>query len=104
MSELSSGTKGAMAELRVAIHLMGLGFHVARMLSPNLPTDLYAAKGRRILRVQVESTLSLNQLKNLRNGGNDLFAPTAAPSCMIEFAIYAGGKYEERVYCGAVVL
>jgi len=28
MSELSSGTKGAMAELRVSIHLMGLGFHV----------------------------------------------------------------------------
>jgi hypothetical protein len=64
----------AMAELRVAIHLMGLGFHVARMLSPNAPTDLYAAKGRRILRVQVKSTLSLNQLKNLRNGGNDLLA------------------------------
>ncbi len=38
MSELSSGTKGAMAELRVAIHLMGLGFHVPRMLSPNSPT------------------------------------------------------------------
>jgi hypothetical protein len=74
MSELSSGTKGAMAELRVSIHLMGLGFHVARMLSPNSPTDLYAAKGRRILRVQVKSTLSLNQLKNLRNGGNDLLA------------------------------
>jgi hypothetical protein len=74
MSELSSGTKGAMAELRVAIHLMGLGFHVARMLSPNSPTDLYAAKGRRILPVQVKSTLSLNQLKNLRNGGNDLLA------------------------------
>ena len=74
MSELSSGTKGAMAELRVATHLMGLGFHVARMLSPNSPTDLYAAKGRRILRVQVKSTLSLNQLKNLRNGGNDLLA------------------------------
>src|SRR5258707_1111776 len=47
---------------------------VARMLSPNSPTDLYAAKGRRILRVQVKSTLSLNQLKNLRNGGNDLLA------------------------------
>src|SRR6266851_997798 len=74
MSELSCGTKGALAELRVAIHLMGLGFHVARMLSPNSPTDLYAAKGRRILRVQVKSTLSLNQLKNLRNGGNDLLA------------------------------
>jgi len=72
--ELSSGTKGAIAELRVAIYLMGLGFHVARMLSPNSPTDLYAAKGRRILRVQVKSTLSLNQLKNLRNGGNDLLA------------------------------
>src|SRR6266446_7530052 len=74
MSELSSGTKGAMAELRVGIHLMGLGFHAARMLSPNSPVDLFAAKGRRILRVQVKSTLSLNQLKNLRNGGNDLLA------------------------------
>jgi hypothetical protein len=74
MNELSSGTKGAMAELRVSIHLMGLGFHVARMLSPNSPTDLYAAKGRRILRVQVKSTLSLNQLKNLRNGAYDLLA------------------------------
>lgn len=76
MSELSSGTKGALAELRVAAHLITLGFEVARMLSPNGPTDLFATKGkgRRILRVQVKSTLSLNQLKNLRQGGNDLLA------------------------------
>lgn len=74
MNELSKGTKGAIAELRVATHLMGLGFDVAMMLSPNSPVDLFAAKGRRILRVQVKSTLSLNQLKNLRQGGNDLLA------------------------------
>ncbi len=30
MSELSSGTKGALAELRVAPHLIALGFEVAR--------------------------------------------------------------------------
>jgi len=74
--ELSTGTKGALAELRVASHLITLGFEVARMLSPNGPTDLFATKGkgRRILRVQVKSTLSLNQLKNLRTGGNDLLA------------------------------
>jgi len=33
MSELSSGTKGALAELRVAAHLITLGFEVARMLN-----------------------------------------------------------------------
>src|SRR5215472_17347086 len=71
---LSPGTKGAINELRVAGHLLGLGFEVARMFSPNSSADLLVARGRRILRVQVKSSLSLNQLKNLRQGGNDLLA------------------------------
>jgi hypothetical protein len=76
MGELSKGTKGSLAELRVSCHLIGLGFHVYKNLSVNGPTDLLAVRGRsrRIIRVQVKSTLSMGQLKNLRNGGNDLLA------------------------------
>jgi hypothetical protein len=74
--ELSKGTKGSLAELRVSCHLIGLGFMVFRNLSVNGPTDLLAIKGRnrQVIRVQVKSTLSMAQLKNLRNGGNDLLA------------------------------
>jgi hypothetical protein len=72
--ELSKGTKGSLAELRVSCHLIGLGFQVFRNLSVNGPTDLLAVRGRRIVRVQVKSTLSMGQFKNLRSGGNDLLA------------------------------
>ena len=74
MSELSKGTKGSLAELRVSCHLIGLGFHVFKNLSVNGPCDLIAVKGRRIVRVQVKSTLGMNQFKNLRQGGCELLA------------------------------
>jgi hypothetical protein len=54
---------------------MSLGWDILRSLSPNGSTDLVAIKGRnKILRVQVKSTLSLSQLKNLRAGHNHLLA------------------------------
>jgi Holliday junction resolvase len=74
MGELSKGTKGSLAELRVCCHLIGLGFQVFRNQSSNGPTDLVALRGRRTIRVQVKSTLGMNQFKNLRQGGNDLLA------------------------------
>lgn len=37
---LSTGTVGALSELRVAIDLMKRGFHVFRALSPACPADL----------------------------------------------------------------
>ena len=74
MSELSKGTKGQIAEYRVAVALLALGFQVFKNMSVNGPTDLLVMRGRRTIRVQVKSTLSLNQFKNLRQGGNDLLA------------------------------
>lgn len=53
---------------------MGLGFQVFRNLSVNGSCDLVAIKGRRIIRVQVKSTLSINSFMNLRQGQNDLLA------------------------------
>jgi hypothetical protein len=71
----SPGTKGSIAEYRVACHLMQLNFFVFKNLSVNGPVDLLALKGRRqILRVQVKSTLSMNQFKNMRNGNCELLA------------------------------
>jgi len=72
--KLSPGTAGAASELRVAIYLLSLGWDVHRSLSPNGSTDLVAIRGRKFLRVQVKSTLSLSQSKNLRTGRNHLLA------------------------------
>jgi len=74
MMKISTGTHGAISELRVAAYLMSLGWDVHRSLSPNGSTDLVAIRGRKILRVQVKSTLSLSQSKNLRAGRNHLLA------------------------------
>lgn len=76
--KLSPATFGAANELRVAVYLISLGWDVFRALSPNGSTDLVAIKGRRhILRVQVKSTLSLSQSKNLRVGRNHLLGVVA---------------------------
>lgn len=72
--KLSPGTQGTVSELRVSTYLLNLGWDVLRSLSPNGSTDLVAIKGRRVLRVQVKSTLSLSQSKNLRQGRNQLLA------------------------------
>jgi hypothetical protein len=74
--ELSKGTKGQIAELRVAVHLMSaLGMQVFKNLSVNGATDLIAISSRgRVIRVQVKSTLSINSFENLRQGRNDLLA------------------------------
>src|SRR5256884_3587405 len=73
MSELSTGTKGAISELRVASHLMGLGFQVFKNLSMHGSCDLVAISRRgRVIKVQVKSTLSINSFRNLRLGQNQL--------------------------------
>src|SRR5437867_12701831 len=75
MSELSTGTKGAISELRVASHLMGLGFQVFKNLSMHGSCDLVAISRRgRVIKVQVKSTLSINSFRNLRLGQNQLLA------------------------------
>lgn len=75
-TKLSPANAGSLAELRVSVHLISMGFQVFRNVLVNGPTDLLAIKGRgrRIIRVQVKSTLGMAQLKNLRNGGNELLA------------------------------
>jgi Holliday junction resolvase len=71
MSSISKGTIGAINELRIAQHLMFLGFGVFRCLSPNNPTDLIATKGRTVLKVQCKSSAN-GQWQNIRAGNNDL--------------------------------
>jgi len=71
---LSTGTRGSIAELRVAANLMSLGWSVFKNLSPNGSTDLIAVKGScHTLRVQCKSSLN-GQLRNLRAGRNHLLA------------------------------
>ncbi len=73
MSDLSKGTKGSIAELRIAANLMSLNWQVFKNLSPNGATDLVGVKGRFTLKIQVKSSLN-GQLKNLRAGNNQLLA------------------------------
>ena len=73
MATPSTGTRGAINELRVSANLMSLGWSVYRSLSPNAAADLIAVKGRTVLRVQVKSSL-FGQYENIRQGNNDLLA------------------------------
>jgi PD-(D/E)XK endonuclease len=73
MISVSTGTRGAIAELRIACNLMSLGWSIYRCYSPNAAADLIAAKGRVVLRVQVKSSTN-GQYENLRQGSNDLLA------------------------------
>lgn len=52
---ISSGTVGALNELRVAVDLMMKGFHVFRALSPACPCDLLAFQGKTLLRIEVKT-------------------------------------------------
>src|SRR5207249_6845690 len=91
MSELSTGTKGAISELRVASHLMGLGFQVFKNLSMHGSCDLVAISRRgRVIKVQVKSTLSINSFRNLRLGQNQLLA------CLVNGEIHYRARSEEH--------
>jgi hypothetical protein len=70
---ISTGTVGAINELRVCVYMMSLGWSCFRAYSPNSSADILASKGRTILRVQVKSSLN-GQWTNLRAGNNDLLA------------------------------
>src|SRR6202166_141823 len=75
LKKLSTRTVGVPAEIRVDLYLLSHGWNVHRSLAPNGSSHLVAIKGRnKILRVQVKSTFSLSQLKNLRAGHNHLLA------------------------------
>ena len=71
MSSISTGTIGAINELRIASNMMALGWGIFRCLSPNNGTDLIAMKGRTILKVQCKSSAK-GQYQNIRAGNNDL--------------------------------
>lgn len=51
--EVTTGTTGAINELRVATDLLSKGHHVFRSLSPNCPCDLAILKNNRLLKVEV---------------------------------------------------
>ncbi len=52
---VSSGTMGAISELVVSSHLMKMGYHVFRALSPSCPCDIIAMKGDQIRRIEVRT-------------------------------------------------
>jgi hypothetical protein len=52
---LSTGTAGAIGELRVSVDLMSRGFNVFRALSPNAPCDLLASKGSKQFDIEVRT-------------------------------------------------
>ena len=54
-NKLSSGTVGALGELRVAVDLMQRGYHVFRALSPSCPCDIIAFRNTTVLRVEVRT-------------------------------------------------
>ena len=52
---LSSGTRGAHSELRVAVDLMAQGFEVFRNLSPNGTHDIIALRGGKYFGIEVRT-------------------------------------------------
>lgn len=50
------GSRGAAAELLVAVDLLDRGLHVFRAEAPNTPCDLIVLMGARALKVEVKST------------------------------------------------
>jgi len=98
---ISTGTRGAIVELRVSSNLMALGWQVYRNLSPNGTTDLIAVKNRHTLRVQCKSSLN-GQLRNLRAGANHLLAIVGADDGEIRYR--ASSKRVARLFpsCGLV--
>ena len=52
---LSTGTKGALAELKVAINLIERGYEVFRAVSPASPCDFAILKNNKMLRLEVKS-------------------------------------------------
>ena len=52
---MATGTKGTIAELKVASDLLGRGYPVFRALSPACPCDLVILAGKKSLRIEVRS-------------------------------------------------
>lgn len=72
-AELSTGTVGAISELRAAIHLMEQGYNVFRALSPSCPFDLYAFRDDESLRIEVTTG---QQYTRVTRSGTSNFFPT----------------------------
>ena len=51
----SSGTTGAISELRVAIDLLSKGYDIFRAVSPNCSCDLAVLKNSKLLRIEVKT-------------------------------------------------
>ena len=52
----STGTTGAISELRVAVDLLARDYNVFRALSPSCPCDLAILKDGKLLRVEVRTS------------------------------------------------
>jgi hypothetical protein len=73
---LSSGTTGAIGELKVSVDLMERGFELFRALSPASSCDLIASRGERFFRVEVRTGIEGTEGRVLcqRKGRYDILA------------------------------
>jgi hypothetical protein len=62
---LSSGTVGALQELRVSVDLMIRGYEVFRALSPSCSCDLMVLNGNKMLRIEVRTAYENPQTGHL---------------------------------------
>lgn len=76
-NQLSTGTLGAIGELRVAADLMQQGYLVGRNLSPNGIADLIAWKPDELLLVEVKSYVT-DQVLRAADPRVSLIAPTCS--------------------------
>lgn len=51
----TSGTTGAISELRVAVDLMARGYHIFRAESPHCPCDLVAFRDSQMFKIEVRT-------------------------------------------------
>lgn len=82
---LSTGTVGALHELKVAADLIERGFHVFRALSPSCECDLAFIENRRLFRVEVTTGY-----RNVQSG--KLIFPPHSPDRYDVLAIVIEGK------------
>jgi hypothetical protein len=52
---LSSGSVGAMSELRICADLLRLGYYVFRSVGPNSPYDVIAVKHGKLLKIEIRT-------------------------------------------------
>ncbi len=87
---LSKSNKGQLAEYRVAILCLSLGFEVYKSLTVNGAVDMILTRRNHILKCQVKSSSSVagaataGNPKHLRQGRNDVLAVVTPDSILFK--------------------